>query len=109
MMPPIAAYNGVENSREHILNYNIFMELQTLSDALICKAFPTTLTVPTRAWFNSLEVGSIKSFMDLTNIFISRFIAGVSTERKTSYLETVRHMRNESLREYVAIFNSKAL
>lgn len=47
--------------------------------------------------------------MDLASVFISRFIVEVPTERKTSYLETVRQKRNESLKEYVARFNSKVL
>ncbi|XP_021631830.1 uncharacterized protein LOC110629224 [Manihot esculenta] len=109
MMPPMAMYGGVGNPREHFLNYKTFMELQTLSDALMCKVFPTILTGPARAWFNSLEAGSIKSFGDLANIFINRFIAGVPANRKTNYLETVRQKRNESLREYVARFNTEAL
>ncbi|XP_043812713.1 uncharacterized protein LOC122723681 [Manihot esculenta] len=33
----MAAYDGTENLREYVLNYKTFMELQTLSDALICK------------------------------------------------------------------------
>lgn len=85
------------------------MELQTHSDALMCKVFPITLTRPVRASFNSLESGSVKNFVDLANMFISRFIAEVPAERKTSYLETVKQRRNESLREYVARFNLKAL
>ncbi|XP_021618808.1 uncharacterized protein LOC110619606 [Manihot esculenta] len=105
----MAAYDGTGNPQEHILNYKTFMELQTHSDALMCKVFPTTLTGPARVWFNSLEAGNIKGFTDLANIFISGFIAGVLAERKTSYLETVRQRRNESLREYVAKFNSETL
>ncbi|XP_021600727.1 uncharacterized protein LOC110606287 [Manihot esculenta] len=109
MMPPMAAYDGAGNLREHVLNYKTFMELQTLSDALMCKVFPTTLTGPALAWFNSLEAGSIRSFGDLANVFISRFIARVPADRKTSYLEIVKQRRNESLREYVAHFNTEAL
>ncbi|XP_021617928.1 uncharacterized protein LOC110618971 [Manihot esculenta] len=75
----------------------------------MCKVFPTTLTGPAQALFNSLEAGSIRSFGDLANVFISQFIAGVPTDRKTSYLETVRQRRNESLREYIARFNTEAL
>ncbi|XP_043808339.1 uncharacterized protein LOC110605473 [Manihot esculenta] len=75
----------------------------------MCKVFPTTLTGPARAWFNSLEAGSIRSFGDLANAFISRFIARLPADRKTSYLEMVRQKRDESLREYVARFNTEAL
>ncbi|XP_021607728.1 uncharacterized protein LOC110611649 [Manihot esculenta] len=109
MMPPMTAYDGAGNPREHVLSYKTFMELQTLSDALICKVFPDTLTGPARAWFNILEAGSIRSFGDLAIAFISRFIAGVPADRKTSYLETIRQRRDESLMEYVARFNTEAL
>lgn len=47
--------------------------------------------------------------VNLVDVFIGRFIAEVPAGRKTSYLETVKQRRNESLREYVARFNSKAL
>ena len=49
MMPPMAAYDGTGNPREHVLNYKTFIELQTLSDALMCKVFSTTLSGPARA------------------------------------------------------------
>ncbi|XP_021609008.1 uncharacterized protein LOC110612540 [Manihot esculenta] len=104
----MAAYDGAGNPREHVLSYKTFMELQTLSDALMCKVFPTTLSGPARAWFNSLEVGSIRSFGDLAIAFISRFIARVPADRKTSYLETVRQRRDESLKEYVAQLMKRA-
>lgn len=109
MMPTLAMYDGAGNPRDHVLNYKTFMELQTHSDALMCKVFPTTLIGPIRAWFNSLESRSVRNFIDLVNVFISRFIARVPIGRKTSYLETIKQRRNESLREYVGRFNSKAL
>lgn len=108
-MPRMATYDGTENPQEHILNYKTFIELQIHSDISMCKVFSTTLTELAWAWFNSLEAESIKSFTDLASMFISRFIAGVTAERKTSYLETVRQRRNEFLKEYVARFNSEAL
>ncbi|XP_021612896.1 uncharacterized protein LOC110615362 [Manihot esculenta] len=101
-MPNLATYDGTGNPQEHILNYKTFMELQTHSDALMYKVFPITLTGPVQVWFNSLESRSIRNFIDLANVFISRFIDGVPVERKASYLETVRQRRNESLREYIA-------
>ncbi|XP_043815340.1 uncharacterized protein LOC122724444 [Manihot esculenta] len=68
-----------------------------------------TLLGPAREWFNNLEAGSISSFGDLATRFISRFIAGVPADRKTSYLETIKQRRDESLKEYVARFNTEAL
>ncbi|KAG8639631.1 hypothetical protein MANES_14G158232v8 [Manihot esculenta] len=109
MMLTMTAYDGTGNPWEYVLNYKTFMELQTNSDALMCKVFVTTLIGPARAWFNSLKVGSIKSFIDLASVFISIFITRVPAKRKMSYLKTIRQRRNESLREYVAKFNSETL
>lgn len=70
-MPTLEAYDGMENPREHVLNYKTFMELQTHFDALICKVFPTTLMRLAWAWFNNLESGSIRNYVDLANEFIA--------------------------------------
>lgn len=109
MMPTLVPYDRIENSRDHVLNYKIFMELQLNSDALLCKVFSTTLTGPAQIWFNSLELESVGTFFYLANLFICRFIASILAGRKTSYLETIKKRQNESLREYMAIFNSEAL
>lgn len=90
MIPTMETYDETENPRKHVLNYKIFMELQIHLNALMCKVFPTTLTRLAPTWFNSLELGSIKNFIDLTSVFINRFIAGVPAEKKKSYLETMQ-------------------
>lgn len=66
----MGAYNGTGNSRDHIINYKTFIELQTHSDALLYKVFSTTLTGATLTWFNNLKTESIKNFYDLANSFI---------------------------------------
>lgn len=82
MMPTLAAYDRTRNPRDHVLNYKIFMELQMRSNALLCKAFPTTLIGSAQTWFNSLELGSVKIFFDLDNLFIGRLIANILLEER---------------------------
>lgn len=93
------AYNGTGNPRDHVIDYKTFMELQTHFDVLLYKVFPTTLTGTTLTWFNNLEVESIRTFGDLANSFMGRFIASILALQKTSYLEIVRQKRDESLQE----------
>ncbi|KAJ9135025.1 hypothetical protein P3X46_032249 [Hevea brasiliensis] len=81
-------YDGIGNPLDHVINYKTFMELQTHFNALLCKA-----------WFHSLKQGTIKSFLDLANAFMGRFIASVPALHKT----------NKTLREYVDLFNTEAL
>lgn len=54
-MPTIGAYNGTGNLSDHVINYKTFMKLQTHSDVLLCKVFPTTLIGAALTWFNNLE------------------------------------------------------
>lgn len=99
LMPIMEAYNGTGNPRDHVIDYKTFMELQTHFDVLLYKVFPTTLTGTTLTWFNNLEVESIRTFGDLANSFMGRFIASILALQKTSYLEIVRQKRDESLQE----------
>lgn len=48
-------------------------------------------------WFNNLEAEIIKTFYDLANSFMGRFIASVPTQRKISYLKTVKQRRDKTL------------
>lgn len=89
MIPTMRVCNGTGNPRDHVINYKILMDLQTHSDTLFCKVFSTTLTGAVLTWFNNMKTKSIKTFYELTSLFMDRFIASVSAQRKTSYLETV--------------------
>lgn len=108
-IPIMGAYNGIGNPREHVINYKTLMELQTHFDTLLCKVFPTTLTGAVLTWFNNMKIESIKTFYDLISLFMGSFIASVSVQRKTNYLETVRQKKDKILREYVVRFNAEAL
>lgn len=70
-------YDDTENPRDHVINYKTFMELQTHTDALLCNVFPTILTGATLMWFNNLEVESIRTFGDLANSFMGKFVASI--------------------------------
>ncbi|KAJ9186917.1 hypothetical protein P3X46_002434 [Hevea brasiliensis] len=97
------------NPKDHVINYKAFMELQTHLDALLCKVFPTTLARAVQSWFHSPEVEIIKSFLELAKTYIRSFITCMPTTRKTSFLENIKQMKGEILREYMARFITKAL
>lgn len=105
----MTAYDGTGNPKDHMINYKTFTKLQPHSNALLYKVFPISLTRVALTWFNNLEAESIKTFGNLENSFMGRFIASVSTQWKTNYLEMVKQRRDENLWEYVAHFNIKAL
>ncbi|KAK3009256.1 hypothetical protein RJ639_014122 [Escallonia herrerae] len=85
------------------------MLLLQVSDAVMCRAFPTTLRKAAHAWFKSLRPRSIHSFAQLSDLFQSHFISN-KTQRKnfTSLLNVVQE-RNESLVHYLGHFNAVTL
>lgn len=59
---------------DHLETYKTLMLLHDYSDEVMCRAFPVTLKVSARKWFNSLQPKSINSFFELSQLFVSHFI-----------------------------------
>ncbi|XP_022860313.1 uncharacterized protein LOC111380886 [Olea europaea var. sylvestris] len=81
--PRIKEYDGTTDPINHLNVYTDIMNLQVAPDAVMCKAFPQTLTNAARDWFSTLEPNSITSFSDLADKF-SAFFASSKRIRKTA-------------------------
>ncbi|KAL0361016.1 UNVERIFIED_CONTAM: hypothetical protein Sradi_3786100 [Sesamum radiatum] len=56
------------------------------------------------AWFNQLPPGTIEGFEQLLQCFLHHFAINKQYPNTVSYLFTIVHRENESLREYVQCF-----
>ena len=75
-MPHVEAYDGSRDSLDHLKSFKTLMHLQGVPEPIMCRAFPTTLKGPTKAWFNMLIPNTISTFKELSEHFVRYFIGG---------------------------------
>ncbi|KAK3022584.1 hypothetical protein RJ639_046189 [Escallonia herrerae] len=85
------------------------MLLLQISDAVMCRAFPTTLRKAAHAWFKSLQPRSIHSFAQLSDPFQKHFISSRSRRKNSASLLNVVQEKNESLACFLGLFNVATL
>ncbi|WOL00744.1 hypothetical protein Cni_G09457 [Canna indica] len=76
------------------------------TDSVLCRAFPTFLGKIAVLWFASLPLGSIRSFDDLSRIFLSRFTISRVYHKTGVALHYIRQGQYEPLREYLNRFQA---
>ncbi|KAK3008112.1 hypothetical protein RJ639_014374 [Escallonia herrerae] len=74
-MPQCDLYDGTGDPGEHVYQFQTNMLLLQVSDAVMCRAFPTTLRKAAHAWFKSLQPRSIYSFGQLSDLFQKHFVS----------------------------------
>ncbi|KAH7661106.1 Retrovirus capsid C-terminal protein [Dioscorea alata] len=90
-------------------NYEAVMLLRGWEDAIICRAFPLTLTENASIWFNNLKEGSISNFNQLRKEFIDAFLNNARRKKVASYLLTIKQEEKKSLKDYVERFRAAIL
>ena len=75
-IPTLDSYDGTRDPYDHIATFKMTMLLQGVPDAIMCRAFPTTLKGLTRVWFGKLPPNTITSFQELSMLFINNFVRG---------------------------------
>ncbi|XP_057761099.1 uncharacterized protein LOC130981527 [Arachis stenosperma] len=107
--PDITPYDGTSDPSHYLSNFKNRMYLTDASDAIRCKAFPTTLTKTAIKWFDSLPSRSISSFDDLSGKFIARFSIQKDKAKHAPSLLGIKKGDRKSLRNYLERFNKACL
>ncbi|XP_059658584.1 uncharacterized protein LOC132304901 [Cornus florida] len=81
------------------------MALNTNNDPLMCKCFPTSLARPALNWFKNLAQGSIASFQDLCDKFISQYYGNKRSAKDVSSFFTMKQHKDEQLQAFLTWFN----
>ncbi|KAL5553184.1 hypothetical protein UlMin_040585 [Ulmus minor] len=101
---PDLKYDGTGDPAEHLETYKSWMELNSAMNAFQCRAFVITLTGIAQRWFRTLRSGSIFSFRQLSESFISQFTVNKVQRKPARHLYTVRQKENESIEAFLNRF-----
>ncbi|XP_023879875.1 uncharacterized protein LOC111992240 [Quercus suber] len=98
--PTFIMYNGRTDRVEHVSHFNQRMAVHSKNEPLMCKVFPSSLGPVAMKWFDSLRVGSIDSFKELTQAFRSRFVMCRRAPRPLASLLSLSKGERETLKTY---------
>ena len=102
MRPPFNFYDGKADPVEHVSHYIHMMSLHTHNDVLICNVFPSSLRSTTLRWFNGLQKGSIRNFIELIQEFSARFVMCSRVLQPVDALLSIKMVVGETLRSYAS-------
>ncbi|XP_043705242.1 uncharacterized protein LOC122655065 [Telopea speciosissima] len=108
-MPTIEQYEGMTDPEDHLETFKALMFFQDASDAIMCRAFPSTLKGVTRQWFSFLEPHSLANFVDLGRAFLAHFMSSRVHKKIAANILAIKQRTNESIRDFLIRFNKEAL
>ncbi|XP_019188797.1 PREDICTED: uncharacterized protein LOC109183037 [Ipomoea nil] len=100
-IPRNKEYDGRTDPEVHVNTYYGNMLMMGVSDAVMCRAFYSTLTGRAAEWFRTLQSGSISDFASLAMKFNRKFVTSKVIRKSYMYLEKAKQLEGESLTEFL--------
>ncbi|XP_057747798.1 uncharacterized protein LOC130966992 [Arachis stenosperma] len=105
----LTPYKGIEDPKVHVTKFKSMMFLNSHSDPILCRSFPTFLDGAALLWFSNLPAGFISSFDEFAKLFINHFAASKIYVRDSDYLSAIKQGQHESLKDYMTRFTEAAM
>lgn len=105
----IEMYDGTKDPVEHLKTFKAHMKLHGFLGEIACWAFLLTLKGAARGCFGALQPGSVDSFENLGQKFLTQFMASRRRRRSAVYLLTLKQKEVESLKAYLVRFNRERM
>ncbi|XP_008392754.3 uncharacterized protein [Malus domestica] len=106
-MPHFTSYKRDEDPDRYLKHYCSTMILYKNNDALMCKNFAITLQGEVQDWFHTLPSQSIRSFNELSFVFIKEYSSNCSIKRTSDHLFSIIKDPRETIRDYVKRFKAE--
>ncbi|XP_057953060.1 uncharacterized protein LOC131147587 [Malania oleifera] len=108
-MPAFERYEGSSDPIDHLDNFKMLMQLQRAPNAIMCRAFATTLKGTARDWYRTLRPGSIGSFQEMEQMFTGHFLSSWRVAKTTGHLMSIVQGDQETLKNFMHRFNTATL
>ena len=108
-LPQFESYDGTSDPIDYLEVFRMMMLLHGTPDAILCRAFPSTLKGATRNWYSTLKSGIIFSFDQMSHQFVAYFVSSRRPRKGLESLINIKQREGESIRAYINHFNIAAL
>ncbi|XP_050217366.1 uncharacterized protein LOC126668197 [Mercurialis annua] len=108
-LPTLPIINGEGDPRDHTSRFTAIIGLLSVSDAILCRVFPTTLTGTAQRRYNKFKPRSIKNFASLSTKFLNIYLTNILAKTTISILRSCIQKEGDTLRSYIERFNKQAM
>ena len=107
-IPKTDRFTGIEDPKQHLLQYLSFVKMEGLNEQQMLYAFPLSLSGIATEWYYTLDAEKIKVWKELINLFMKQLSYNTMVDITFKDLETMQQNDNETFPEFQARWRAKA-